>query len=41
MGAWFEAQILKVTNGPETTGEKEDQSEPTDEEIRYHVNYEE
>ncbi|KAG7282794.1 LOW QUALITY PROTEIN: hypothetical protein CRUP_012183 [Coryphaenoides rupestris] len=40
MGAWFEAQVLKVTNGPETTREKEDQSEPTDEEIRYHVKYE-
>ena len=41
MGAWFEAQILKVTKGPEPTAEKEEQSTPTDEDIRYHVKFEE
>uniref|UniRef100_A0A8C5AV47 E3 ubiquitin-protein ligase UHRF n=1 Tax=Gadus morhua TaxID=8049 RepID=A0A8C5AV47_GADMO len=40
MGAWFEAQILKVTKGPEPSPEKEEPGTPTDEDIRYHVKYE-
>ena len=37
MGAWFEAQIVNVTKGTPSSTE----ADGTDEDIRYHVTYEE
>lgn len=39
MGAWFEAQIVNVTKMTKTP--KEDAAEQEEEEILYHVKYEE
>lgn len=40
MGAWFEAQIVNVTK-TKTPKEEAAEAQPTDEEILYHVKYEE
>lgn len=41
MGAWFEAQILKVTKTTKTPKEEAAEAEPAEEETLYHVKYEE
>lgn len=42
MGAWFEAQIVNVTKTTKsTTDEDAAEAKPTEEEILYHVKYEE
>uniref|UniRef100_A0A671UE37 E3 ubiquitin-protein ligase UHRF n=1 Tax=Sparus aurata TaxID=8175 RepID=A0A671UE37_SPAAU len=40
MGAWFEAQILKVTKTTKTPKEEAAETEPAEEETLYHVKYE-
>lgn len=40
MGAWFEAQILKVTKTSKTPKEEAAEAEPAEETL-YHVKYEE
>lgn len=40
MGAWFEAQIVKVTKTTKTPKEEAAEAEPA-EDILYHVKYEE
>ena len=41
MGAWFEAQIVNVTKTPKTPEEEGADAKLAEEEIRYHVKYEE
>lgn len=41
MGAWFEAQVVNVTKTEKTPKEGSDNAEPAEEEILYHVKYEE
>lgn len=41
MGAWFEAQILNVTKTTKTPKEDGAGAQPEEEEILYHVKYEE
>ena len=41
MGAWFEAQIVNVTKTTKTPKEEDAEAQPAEEEILYHVKYEE
>ena len=41
MGAWFEAQIVNVTKTEKTPKEENENEESAQEEILYHVKYEE
>lgn len=41
MGAWFEAQIVNVTKTTKTPKEEAAEAQTSEEEILYHVKYEE
>lgn len=41
MGAWFEAQITNVTKTSKTPKEEATEGKPEEEEILYHVKFEE
>lgn len=41
MGAWFEAQIMNVTKTTKTPKEEATEAQQAQEEILYHVKYEE
>lgn len=41
MGAWFEAKIVNITKKTKDSAEGDAQNEAAEEEIRYHVKYEE